>query len=64
MNSRLSEQFENDYYRIDVVDGQLLLEDKRRVKPIKTGYGLKIVEIWVMNTSLWRLRMINQSMVR
>ncbi|MFX3874798.1 hypothetical protein ACJBSV_11270, partial [Streptococcus suis] len=29
MNSSLREQFENDYYRIDVLDGQLLLEDKR-----------------------------------
>ncbi len=29
VNSSLSEQFENDYYRINVMDGQLLLEDKR-----------------------------------
>ncbi|HEM4818422.1 TPA: alpha-mannosidase [Streptococcus suis] len=35
VNSRLSEQFENDYYRIDVVDGQLLLEDKRRGQAYK-----------------------------
>lgn len=29
VNSSLNERFENDYYRINVVDGQLLLEDKR-----------------------------------
>ncbi|MFX3803929.1 hypothetical protein ACJBSH_10865, partial [Streptococcus suis] len=29
MNSSLSEQLENDYYGINVMDVQLLLEDKR-----------------------------------